>query len=282
MRKMILSLALLALTGTLSAAELFNTYYPKGFAENIHDKTLKNEALKNALFEITSYGHQTTTTGNDVLVQSCSDRNCTIHTALGYKKARVFLFGLLDLKKDDRGYFLKDVYCENDFVRTDIGPMKIPDNTVINCEHTWPQSKFTAAFPEETQKSDLHHLFVTSSQANSARGNNPFGEIDGQAPAANCDASAIGKGTDPETQKSILIFEPPVEHRGNVARAIFYFSVRYRMAIDSMQEATLRRWHQEDPPTAIDISRNTQIQELQGNRNPFVDFPEMVDLISNF
>lgn len=275
------TLGLLALAFSVQAAS-YSSYYPSGFESKLQHGDLKNETLKNALFEVTSYGHQTTPNGNDVLVQSCSARNCAIHTALGYKKARVYLFGMLDLKKDDRGYFLTDVYCQTDFVRTDVGPMQIPDNNVVNCEHTWPQSKFTTAFPEETQKSDLHHLFVTSSQANSTRGNNPFGDVTGKPPAANCEASVIGKGIDTETNLPTILFTPPPSHRGNVARAIFYFSVRYRMAIDKMQEATLKRWNKEDPSTDEDVKRNDQIQQLQGNRNPFVDYPEMIDMIDNF
>lgn len=275
------ALGLLACSFVVQAAS-FSSYYPAGFEDQVQHGQLKNDVLKNALFEITSYFHQTTANGNDVLVTACSTRNCSGHTSLGYKKARTYLFGMLDLKRDDRGYFLTDVYCEADFVRTDIGPMKIPDNNVVNCEHTWPQSKFTTAFPAETQKSDLHHLFVTSSQANSTRGNNPFGEITGKPPAANCDASAIGKGIDTETNLPVVLFEPPAEHKGNVARALFYFSVRYRMSIDAMQEATLKRWNKEDPVSELDIKRNDQIQEVQGNRNPFVDHPELVDLIENF
>ncbi len=282
MKNGFLLLGLLTCTLTAQAAT-FSSYYPSDFEGKVVRKELRNEELKNTLFEIASYGHQTSENGNDVLVSKCATTdNCFIHKSLGYSTARKNLFGLLDLKQDDRGYFLTDVYCEQDFVRTDIGPLKIPDNNIINCEHTWPQSKFTAGFPNEMQKSDLHHLYVTSSKANSARGNNPFGEVTGKPPAANCDASVIGKEMDPDTNQMTTLFTPPPAHRGNVARALFYFSVRYRMAIDRTQEAALKQWHKEDPVTDEDIKRNDQIKDLQGNRNPFVDYPELVDLIDNF
>ena len=42
----------------------------------------------------------------------------------------------------------------------------------INCEHTWPQSKGAIG----NAKSDMHHLYPTRIQANSARGSDPFAE----------------------------------------------------------------------------------------------------------
>jgi hypothetical protein len=40
--------------------------------------------------------------------------------------------------------------------------------------------------------------------------------------------------------------------------------------------ATLYNWHVNDPPDAAEISRNTKINQVQGNKNPYVEFPELV------
>ena len=77
-------------------------------------------------------------------------------------------------------------------------------------------------------------------------------------------------------------FEPPQRHKGNVARALFYFSVRYRLAISATQEAHLRAWHRKDPVDESEKNRNDLVQEIQGNRNPFIDFPHLVDSIDDF
>ena len=63
---------------------------------------------------------------------------------------------------------------------------------------------------------------------------------------------------------------------------MFYFSTVYEMPIDEKQEATLRKWHKEDPVDANEIARNDAIEALQHNRNPYIDHPEYVDKIKDF
>jgi len=41
--------------------------------------------------------------------------------------------------------------------------------------------------------------------------------------------------------------------------------------------STLIEWHFEDPVSDREIQRNNRIEELQGNRNPFVDKPILVE-----
>lgn len=77
-------------------------------------------------------------------------------------------------------------------------------------------------------------------------------------------------------------FEPPQQHKGNVARALFYFSIRYQMPIDDNQESYLRSWHNEDPIDQNEIDRNDKIKSFQNISNPFIEKPDLVDLIQNF
>lgn len=41
----------------------------------------------------------------------------------------------------------------------------------------------------------------------------------------------------------------------------------------------LLEWHEEYPVTDYERHRNESIQDLQGNRNPFIDFPELAERI---
>src|SRR5690606_15195711 len=131
-------------------------------------------------------------------------------------------------------------------------PGVIPNSNEVNTEHTWPQSKFLQS-PKGFMKSDIHHLYPTDSRANSIRGNHPFGEVEdgGNLPGnARCDASHIGRpraGDGLPSAGGSVYFEPPTEHKGNVARSMFYFATRYGMEIDRTQEFYLRRWHELDP-----------------------------------
>jgi hypothetical protein len=213
------------------------------------------------------------------IIKNASNKN---FRPLGYKKsAKKFLFGKVHLERDEDGYFVYDVYCRKK-VRNNVGPMKIPTNNIMNTEHTWPQSKGSRGEP---MRGDLHHLFPTDSRANSARGNFIFGEVSGRDATSSCPASQAGFVYNPLTglKTDMRGFEPPEEHRGNIARALFYFSSKYRMRISETEEIYLRRWHKEDPVDEEEIKRNDAIQKTpQGNRNPYIDFPNLVDRISNF
>jgi endonuclease I len=290
MKKCLASFILLLLSLNVFGASNLS-YYPQQFRDQLTNDTINKESIKFTLFNILSGLHSESTNG-DIIVQECSDRStCYSHIALEYSEAKRYLFGKISLKKDDQGYYVEDLYCQKKIRKSDlgtgqIGPMQIPDK-FINCEHTWPQSKFTKNFPERTQKSDLHHLYPVNSDANSTRGNYPFGsdpEVIGEhrqysevSSLNNCEASRML-----EIFKAGQFFEPPASHRGNVARSLFYFSIRYKMPIDPIQEKFLRLWNTEDPVDAEEIDRNNQVFEIQKNRNPFVDFPELADKIFDF
>lgn len=273
-----LTLALLFLASTTHALSL---YYPKDFADKIQKKSISDETLKEELFTVLTSDHQKNNGSPDTLGCS-SNNNCYRHTVLGYDGARKVLFGRIHIKKNDKGYYIEDVYCKKIFTagNANVGPNSIPSNNKINCEHTWPQSKFSRSFDKETQKSDIHHLYPTDSHANSVRGNYNFAEISHESGSLNnCAASRSGSST---TSGGDDYFEPPMEHKGNVARALFYFSVRYKMPINSDEEEVLRRWHMLDPVDADEAQRNEIVFETQRNRNPFIDMPELANYIKNF
>jgi endonuclease I len=203
---------------------------------------------------------------------------CYQHSSLGYGAARKVLMGQLHLKGSAGQYAVKDVYCERDFTSSDIGPGRVPNDTMINTEHTWPQSRFNRSMGKDVQKSDLHHLFPSDTEMNSVRGNHKFGDVAVPDKALKCSTVKIGTAAGGSEQ----IFEPPVAHKGNVARALFYFSIRYHLAIDPREEAFLKAWNRLDPVDQAERDRNDAIQKVQGNRNPFIDYPELVSEISDF
>ncbi|HAZ14428.1 MAG: hypothetical protein A2X86_00025 [Bdellovibrionales bacterium GWA2_49_15] len=243
----------------LASAE-FPSYYPSDLYKNIQSETIRDGELRKAFFLVLQKGHHPKT----------------------YSEARKYLFGKIHLESDGQGYFVRDVYCHRDYrAAAGVGPMSIPKDTILNCEHTWPQSKFSSSFPKDTQKADLHHLYPTDSKANNSRGNLPFAEVTPTADVPNCAESSLGV---PENGRGTggLYFTPPQEQKGNVARALFYFSIRYSMPIDPVQEGYLRKWNLDDPVDHMEQERNNMIEEIQGNRNPFIDMPEAIQLISDF
>ncbi len=265
-----------------------NDYYPDSFQKALKDGQLANKNLKEELFKILSYFHLKQKSGPDLIDKKCVG-DCYVHTQNNYKVAKRHLFTSLHLKKDQEGYYIKDAYCERryDHSNADVGPNSVPNENIINCEHTWPQSRFTGNFNDGLQKGDLHHLFPTNSKQNNLRASYFFAEVSGdEKTTENCATSKLG---DIATYSSIgdaniqrEYFEPPTNHKGNVARAIFYFSTRYKLPISQEEEHYLKLWHKEDPVDQEEQTRNDQIMKIQGNRNPFIDMPELVDLISDF
>jgi len=253
-------------------------YYPSQFQDQIAKHKLIDQELKDELFSILSLAHTRTSKGNDTLGCDQVKGKCITHTALGYGPARKYLYGQLHVESDSRGTFLKEVYCNRE-ERISTRNIAAPNASKINCEHTWPQSKFNKAFNIELQKSDLHHLFPTDTAANSTRGNYDFAEVVTNLNLKNCEASKSGASV---TSGGSTYFEPPNEHKGNVARALFYFSVRYRISMNVKQQMFLKKWNDQDPVDDAEISRNNQIEKLQGNRNPFIDYPNLAQDISKF
>lgn len=137
-----------------------------------------------------------------------------------------------------------------------------------NCEHVVPQSWFDK---REPMRGDLHHLFACEMTCNSFRSNIPYYDFSdfGEATMSKC-----GKRDDNK-------FEP---HGGKsaVARAVLYFLLRYPGEINrTKNEYTedrleiLRSWHRSLPPSEYELHRNAVIFSKQGNRNPFIDFPDL-------
>jgi endonuclease I/V8-like Glu-specific endopeptidase len=137
-----------------------------------------------------------------------------------------------------------------------------------NCEHVVCQSWFNK---QEPMRGDLHHLFACESRCNSFRNNFPYADfpnypLEGtEKIRSDCGNAEDGR------------FEP--EHnKGVVARAVLYFLVRYPGAIkvyDADAIQLLKGWAETQPVSLHERHRNREIFLMQGNRNPFIDFPEL-------
>lgn len=129
-----------------------------------------------------------------------------------------------------------------------------------NREHVWAQSLAKGWFTTSGAGSDLHHIRPCNIQVNSARGNQKFGE-------------------------SSSYYEPSDEYKGDVARIIFYLMIAYSesdsFSFTSIAEsqAILLEWNELDPVSNLEILRNDKVEDIQGNRNPFIDYPYLANSI---
>lgn len=202
------------------------------------------------------------------------------HTDLGYSGAREKMFAYIDNKNDSvecvySGYKYPNPYGNE---VTYLG-----NGVIVNTEHTIPQSWFNEALP---MRSDLYHLFPTYAQWNSARGSYPFAEIPDDdvdkwfiydIEYTSTPPGDLGAYSRLNTNTS---FEPRDVHKGNLARAAFYFYTMYpTQAGDITRLGDLNMfyaWHLADPVDDAELARNDAIETYQGNRNPYVDHPDWV------
>ena len=136
-----------------------------------------------------------------------------------------------------------------------------------NREHVWPQSKLGGA-----GKGEAHNLRVSGVRINSTRGNMPFSE---NASSTGTLGYRIGS-----------YWWPGSIDKGDVARILMFMYLRHGLRLndstgDMGQLSLLLKWHREDPVDAFEIQRNNVIHIAQGNRNPFIDHPEVFEKIWN-
>lgn len=159
------------------------------------------------------------------------------------------------------------------------------DSTSWHREHVWPNSRLGVDRVTESERSiasDLHNLRAVTPRVNSSRSDRFYSDGSGEA-----DTTDDGG------------FYPGDDHKGDVARIIFYMAVMYddltltndlELLLDESDHYTpagarmgqlsvLLKWHKEDPVDEFERNRNQVIYEYQQNRNPFIDKPEYVHLI---
>ncbi|WP_245804814.1 endonuclease I family protein [Halobacillus hunanensis] len=141
-----------------------------------------------------------------------------------------------------------------------------------NCEHAVPQSWFNE---QEPMRGDLHHLFTCEPVCNSIRSNYPYYDFTDYTPG-NISVERVEESCGKAEEE---LFEPEFA-KGTVARAMLYFLLRYPDQIEQKYQKKidtelLLNWHQKFQPSLYEKHRNQAIYQLQGNRNPYIDFPEM-------
>ncbi|GAA4272311.1 endonuclease [Aquimarina gracilis] len=142
-------------------------------------------------------------------------------------------------------------------------------STDWNREHVYPRSLGNPNLGSEGPGSDAHHLRPADVQRNSSRGNRKFADGSG-----NSGATAQGH------------WYPGDEWKGDVARMMMYMYLRYgnrclpknvgvgsAAASDSNMLQLFLEWNAEDPVSQLELQRNPILENIQGNRNPFIDNP---------
>lgn len=158
--------------------------------------------------------------------------------------------------------------------------------------------------------SDLFNVYPTDARVNNLRSNYPYGETNVTTGITkDPDKHALGKlGTSKNgpianystssnyTDGNKRVFEPDDRYKGDFARTFFYMVARYRenvlnegngsaMFVSNPTDFTayslsfLLKWHRQDPVSLKEIDRNQAVYGIQHNRNPFIDYPDLVEYV---
>lgn len=198
-------------------------------------------------------------------------------------------------------YFrVTDVYPESNRwwdMYSDI-PLYAPSFKGLNREHSFPKSWWGGSTTVSAYV-DLNHLYPSESAANMAKSNYPLGEVDrSEKIAFENGVSTVGYPVQGQGGGASRVFEPADEYKGDFARTYFYMVTCYQDlswsssnngqtmaapgAYPTLQPwamEMLLRWHRQDPVSQKERDRNDGLYEVQKNRNPFIDHPEMVEHI---
>lgn len=166
------------------------------------------------------------------------------------------------------------------------------NTTSMNKEHTVPKSWWGGS-TSMGPGCDIFNVIPSDQKANSAKSNYPLGTIAGEL---RFDNGVTKVGQCGIAGFKGLVFEPKDSYKGDFARIYFYVATCYpdlawdsnkAKAMTNKSKLTLQEWiipmllewNAQDPVDAAEIQRNEDVYKQQGNRNPFIDYPSLVDYI---
>ena len=190
-----------------------------------------------------------------------------------------------------------------------------PNNDAVdgmNIEHIWANSWW--GHVQNFAYKDLFNLYPSDAIANQRKSNNPIGVVTA-SDAFDNGVVKVGKGVDPCDGTTQTVWEPADQWKGDFARTYFYMASVYSnfgnlevpagktgdeykgldlwttaeglRTVDPDSRLVMREgvyklmleWAKNDPVDQIETSRADEIEWIQGNRNPYVDFPELAEYV---
>ena len=149
-------------------------------------------------------------------------------------------------------------------------------------EHVWPQS--LGGDNTSGGGADLHHIRPAEKKVNGTRSNRLYGYAPNGTNVTGNNSSLVGGKYASKGDGGY--FEPLDNVKGDVARICLYVYVRWnsQWGAESITKVfqsvdVLLEWCELDPVDTWEMGRNEVIQNIQGNRNVFIDYPELAWLI---
>ena len=260
MRKKLLRLSLAFLVSVMPALPML-AQIPEGYYSSLKGK--KGAELKTAIHDIIKKAN--------VLSYGSGNRKTW--------------WGFWSTDRDERGYFIDRYSAESEW---EMSTSQGAAGTGMNIEHSFPKSWWGKT--EVQAYKDLYNLMPCKSKINSTKSNYPMGKVVSGDKGNGW--TKVGKGTDGK-----WYWEPADPWKGDFARGYMYMATAYQdynwvgeQALQILQQGaypTLQKWAYKlyiqwakaDKPNALEIKRNNDVAKIQGNRNPYVDFPNLMEYV---
>ena len=260
MRKKLLRLSLAFLVSVMPALPML-AQIPEGYYSSLKGK--KGAELKTAIHDIIKKAN---------VLSYGSDYG---HT----------WWGFWSTDRDESGRFIDRYSSESEWVKS---TSQGAAGAGMNIEHSFPKSWWGGA--KNQAYKDLYNLMPCESRINSTKSNYPMGKVVSGDKGNGW--TKVGKGTDGK-----WYWEPAAPWKGDFARGYMYMATAYQdynwsgeQAPQILQQGaypTLKewaytlyiQWAKADKPDAIEIKRNNDVAKIQGNRNPYVDFPNLMEYV---
>lgn len=260
MRKKLLRLSLAFLVSVMPALPML-AQIPEGYYSSLKGK--KGAELKTAIHDIIKKAN---------VLEYGSGRGKT-------------WWGFWSTDRNENGYFIDRYSAEREWVKS---TSQGAAGAGMNIEHSFPKSWWGGAKSQAYK--DLYNLMPCESRINSTKSNYPMGKVVSGDKGNGW--TKVGEGTDGKKY-----WEPADPWKGDFARGYMYMATAYQdytwkgtQALQILQQGaypTLQKWAytlyiqwaKADKPDALEIKRNNDVAKIQGNRNPYVDFPNLMEYV---
>lgn len=207
------------------------------------------------------------------------------HKEISYGDATWRAFRSTDIKVVNGQEYWWDMYSNN-LVEAPNG------HGNMNIEHSVANSWW--GHTQNAAYKDIVHLNPSDRDANSRKSNYPLGEVSTQTWTNGVTTIGLPKSGMGGGNK--YVYEPTDEYKGDFARVFMYMFCTYKdinwkdntdWMYDTSNPLMFKPWAQElllswsdlDAVSQKERDRNDGIQKEQGNRNPFIDLPDLADHI---
>lgn len=157
----------------------------------------------------------------------------------------------------------------------------------MNIEHSFPKSWWGGT--ANNAYKDLFNLMPCEKSINSSKSNYGMGVVTNATTDNGC--TKVGQG-----DQGFKVWEPADKWKGDFARGYMYMATAYQdftwtgQALNSLTQGdypTLKewastlyiKWAKQDAVDEIETTRNDAVYAIQGNRNPYVDFPNLMEYV---